>query len=124
MPTARFSFGTSSRIRHKADFARLQKRGRKLYALNFLVVLDKSPSERSRFAVAVTKKLEPRAAHRNKLRRRLKEYFRTHQHLLREPFDILIVARKDALSCDFAEISRQLTMAFSKAGLFRSSLRN
>ncbi len=114
-----YGFGKDARLRNKKDFARLKTRGRKLYAPHFLIVLDRSPSEASRLAVAVTKKLEPSAARRNLLRRRLKDFFRLTRHQFAGSFDILIIARKDALSCQFNQIREELFSAMERGGIIK-----
>jgi len=116
---APLTFGPHLRIRHKRDFERLQRQGRKLYSTHFLLVVDKAETPHSRIALAVTKKVEPRAAFRNTLRRRLKEIFRLHHSKLTGDFDILIIARKDAQYCEFAQVQREVLGALHHAGLLR-----
>ena len=118
-PKASRTFGSHLRIRHKRDFERLQRQGRKLYATHFLIVVDKAETPHSRIALAVTKKVEPRAVVRNKLRRRLKEIFRLTHTKLTANFDILIIARKDAQKCEFAQVKREVLGALHHGGLLR-----
>lgn len=118
------SFGKQYRLTRRADFDRLQKKGRKLYSKHFLLVVDHSPTGLSRVAIAVTKKVEPHATARNRLRRRLKELFRLARAGFLKPFDILIVARNNALSCEFDEIRREVLGALRHGGILGDSPQN
>lgn len=70
----------------------------------------------SRLGVIITRKVDKRAARRNRLRRRLREIFRTERHKLTKKVDLVIIARKDAADCRFARIKQEVIGALSRAG--------
>ena len=53
---------------------------------------------------------------RNKIKRRLREVFRASRHLLNQPLDIVIVARRDVQSCEFGDYEREVLGALRAKG--------
>ena len=101
-----------SRLRAKRDISRCKELGVKVYAKHFLLIVAPSASPAcSRFAVAVTTKLDKRATRRNRLKRQLREVFRELIKDLLNPVDVLIVARNGSLECEYAEIRDEIVSA-------------
>ena len=106
------------RIRHGRDFARLKQQGHRLVqgglVLNWIERPEQpdlpyeapshtpTPSQ-SRLAVITTRKLG-NAVIRNRARRLMRECFRQHQHALRVPVEMVLIARRSLAGKDYAAV--------------------
>jgi ribonuclease P protein component len=72
------------------------------------VLVLPSDTNESRLAIAVTTKIEKRATRRNKIKRRIREIFRVIRPKLSPPIDIVVVARRGVMDCDFDDYKREL----------------
>jgi len=74
-----------------------------------------------RFSVVVSKKVIKSAVGRNRIRRRLYEYLRTHTDQLNEVYDIVIICTSAELrTLPYAHIAEQLDQLFDKASLYKT----
>ena len=105
------------RIRQGSDFARLKRQGRRLVR-GCLVInwLDLSKDSQSRFAVITTRKLG-NAVVRNRCRRLLRECFRVHQHALRQPVEMVMIARKSLVGREYSAVEKDFLVAMHDAKL-------
>lgn len=113
MPDERPCFG---RLRRRSEFLAAAK-GLRFNAAAFSVQAFRRPEAGgARFGFTVTKKTG-NAVERARMRRRLKEAIRTTKGLpVREGHDYVFVARRDALSTPFAELSSQIARALAGIG--------
>ena len=75
---------------------------------------------RPRFSVVVSKKVLKSAVGRNRIRRRLYEYLRTHTDQLNGVYDIVVICTSAELrTLPYEEISSQLEQLFVKASLYK-----
>ncbi len=75
----------------------------------------------SRFSVVVSKKVIKSAVGRNRIRRRLYEYVRTHLDGIDGIHDVVIICTSSELrTLPYTDISSQLDQLFTKAGLFKA----
>lgn len=116
-----FAFSPKSRLRTSAEFSLVQKTGDKLYAKHFLIVVSPGRTPLNRLGITITTKVDKRAVVRNKIKRRLREVFRLHQHNLRDIFDIVIIARKNAGEQEYAEIKREILGTLKHKGYLLSN---
>lgn len=73
-----------------------------------------------RFSVVVSKKVIKSAVGRNRIRRRIYEYVRTHMDQLNGVYDVVIICTSGELrSVPYTEISDGLTTLFEKAELYK-----
>jgi ribonuclease P protein component, eubacterial len=73
-----------------------------------------------RFSVVVSKKVIKSAVGRNRIRRRLYEYLRTHTERLNGVYDIVIICTSaDLRTLPYAQIAEQLDQLFDKASLYK-----
>ena len=105
------------RIRQGSDFARLKKQGRRL-TRGCLVInwLELPVDSQSRFAVITTRKLGNAIA-RNRCRRLLRECFRLHQHALRQPVEMVMIARQSLVGRKYSSLERDFLTAMQDAKL-------
>ncbi|MGY8650810.1 MAG: ribonuclease P protein component [Verrucomicrobiia bacterium] len=106
--SARLRLTRAMRIRQGGDFARLKQHGQRLaqggLVLNWLELPEGAPSQsQARFAVITTRKLG-NAVIRNRARRLLRECFRLHQHALRVPVEMVLIARRSLVGQSFAGV--------------------
>ncbi|MGY0799746.1 ribonuclease P protein component [Lysobacter sp. A286] len=115
MPKIRFP--RTARVRAKSDFDRIFKHGRRV-ALPVLAlhwqVCPQQPDSGPRLGLAVSRKVDPHAVGRNRIKRVLRETFRACRADLADG-DYVLVARVGAARCDH----QQLQAAF--LGLLRRS---
>jgi ribonuclease P protein component len=104
---ARLRLTRAMRIRQGRDFARLKSQGQRLaqggLVLNWLELPKLPEGAPSRFAVITTRKLG-NAVIRNRARRLLRECFRLHQHALRVPVEMVLIARRSLVGQSFAGV--------------------
>jgi len=88
------SLSKTERLRRKADFDRVFKKGKSIVDSFFVVLYVKNSLPFSRIGVSIKRKFG-KAHVRNRLRRLVKEVYRTNKSVLPAGYDILFIARKD-----------------------------
>lgn len=90
-----------------------------------MVTMKSTPNahrKHSRVSVVVSKKILKKAVGRNRIRRRLYEYVRTHLDELNGVYDIvLIVTSAEIRTIPYDELSSMLDQIFHKAALYKTS---
>jgi ribonuclease P protein component len=112
-------YSKEMRLRRRVEFLHVQNTGTRLYAKQFLILYTPGATARNRLGVVVTRKVDKRAVKRNHIKRRLREVFRLSQLKLLSPFDFVIIARKNAVDCSYAEVERQILGALRYGGLLQ-----
>jgi ribonuclease P protein component len=107
-------------ITENKDFRRLYYRGKAISSP--LVVLYSMPNralrQRNQLGITVSKKVG-KAVFRNKVRRWIKEAYRSYEPKMKTGFSMVILARQAvATEGDYWKIQRQLGGLFKKAGIF------
>jgi len=111
-PGARFP--RSARVRSRVEYSRVFDAGRRLG--DALLGLHWLPGEQpGRLGLAVSRKVDPRAVGRNRIKRILREDFRHLRPQLR-PGDYVVVARPGAARASHAQISASFQRLLRKAG--------
>ena len=118
MPASkRLGLGQKQRLKQGRDFARVRQSGQRVVSgcliANWLML---PPDAGSRLGVVVSRKVG-NAVTRSRTRRRLREAFRLHQHELRQPVDLVLVARPSIATREYAEVERDFLGALRKAGV-------
>ena len=93
------TFTKEERLRKNAEFLKVRKTGKKISVEPLTLYVLKNDIGIKRLGLAVGKHLGS-AAKRNKTKRILREFFRTHKTVFPETTDILIVARKCVQNLD------------------------
>ena len=103
MPGKRLTFPKSRRLRRASEFERVKKDGQtqrgRLLVLG--VLREEGLSFRAGF---VTSRMIGNAVARNRIRRRLREIVRKHQHQIKSGVWIVMVARVPAAGATYAEL--------------------
>ncbi|HSA96554.1 MAG TPA: ribonuclease P protein component [Acidobacteriota bacterium] len=83
------------RIRKKSDFAGLYRRGSRFRGRLFTLVFLPNGLGHARLAVVANRKVGG-AVVRNRVKRRFRELFRREKERLREPLDLIVIARPES----------------------------
>ena len=106
-PSVSFSFPKRRRLTQASEYERVKQDGSarsgKLLMLNVLPVEHSGPCR----VGFVTSRRVGNAVARNRVRRRLREIVRHHQHQLRDGFWMVLVARKDAATADYRALEHE-----------------
>jgi ribonuclease P protein component len=99
-----FAFSKKHRLTHRSEYERVKQNGvtqrGKLLILS-VMPLDNAGEWRAGF---VTSGRMGGAVVRNRVRRRLREIVRRHQHELRQGFWLVIIARQEAATAPYAAL--------------------
>jgi ribonuclease P protein component len=108
------------RIRQSREFGAIRLDGRRLANGCLIANWRTLPSgARSRLGVITSRRVGP--AHvRSRARRLLRESFRLHQHELREPTDLVLVARQSIAGKEFHQVERDYLVALRRARLLHA----
>ena len=116
IPRQTGSYTKVDRLLKRREFEALQEKGEKLYTKFFLLSVAPSVTTRSRVGITITKRVAQRAVDRNRVKRRVREFFRHHRSRLRCTLDIVVIARRDAHHCSLEDITRTFLGALRKHG--------
>ena len=109
----------SMRPKQRRDFTELKQQGQRLAAGCLIANWTASAAgSGSRLGVITSRKLGS-AVTRSRARRLLRETFRLHQHHLRQPVRMVLVARSSILGKQRAEVERDFLSALRKAKLLK-----
>ena len=107
----------SMRLKQGRDFLYIKQRGQRLAAGCLIANWTASPAgSGSRLGVITSRKLGS-AVTRSRARRLLRETFRLHQHDLRQPVRMVLVARSSILGKQRADVERDFLTALRRAKL-------
>ena len=121
-------FRPRQHLRRNRDFQAVKERGRRIPCGVFLfqvVVRSEQgdPFDGPRLGIITSKRAGP-AVVRNRMRRRMREIFRTHQHLLRRDVDIVLVMRASARELTLEELEYRFLKAVEKSRTGRAGPRD
>ncbi len=103
-------------IKKNYEFRRIYSNGRSVATPFLVIYFRKHRRNSNRLGISVTSKLG-KAVKRNRVRRRLREIYRTNEQKLIVGVDIIIVARVKARYTDYHTLERAYLDACSKLGL-------
>ena len=100
-------------LKRNYEFKRLYNKGKSAASQHAVVYCRKNGSLENRLGVTVSTKLGG-AVVRNRIRRRLKEIYRTNEEILAGGFDLVIVARMRSKFSNYHEIEASVLSLFKK----------
>ncbi|MBN2505185.1 MAG: ribonuclease P protein component [Verrucomicrobia bacterium] len=116
-PSAPRTLRRRQRLKSGRDFLRVKAQGRRMahgcLIANWLVL---PPGSASRLGV-VTGRALGGAVVRNRARRLLRETYRRHRHELRQPVDLVLVARSSIVGRKLAEVEKDYLEVLQRARL-------
>lgn len=105
--TGRRAFPKSARLLIRREFLQLQKRGKRRHTRHFVVITLPARTERPRLGITTSRRFG-NAVIRNRMKRRLREFFRIRQAYVPPARDILIIPKSQAKTLSFAQLSAEL----------------
>jgi ribonuclease P protein component len=101
------------RIRKRADFVRLQRGYRGKKTAHFIVILAANPGAEGRLGITVSRKVGC-SVERNRVKRRVREFFRLHREELQPAHDLLVIARTGAEKLSYEDVETELSAALAR----------
>jgi ribonuclease P protein component len=102
-----FSFSKNERLLNRKDFVNLNRLGKKRHTAHFVIIFNRNGRTISRLGITVGKKTG-NAVTRNRIKRRIREFFRLHKHEIPKGYDIVIVAKRFAGTLNYWKIKEEL----------------
>ncbi|MEM7409913.1 MAG: ribonuclease P protein component [Myxococcota bacterium] len=104
-------FPRSARVRRSREFQEISRRGQRRSSANFVVLRRESPSD-ARLGVTVSRKVG-NAVVRNRVKRRIREWFRQGGQERVGAHDVVVIARPRAAALGGPEIAAELDALMS-----------
>ena len=101
------TFSPEYRLRCRRDYGLVRDRGRKRHTPHYIVIVMHRTCGPTRLGLTVSRKVGG-AVVRNRVKRLLREFFRTRYEQLPHHADISIIAKKGASTLSFAELCEEL----------------
>ena len=92
------------RIKKNKDFQKVLKKGECKRSNLLFVVFLKNELQNSRFGFVVSLKVSKKATERNLIKRRLREIVRLNLDKIKEGYDIVIIAKKQANKATYQDL--------------------
>ena len=105
-------------LKENHEFRRLYQKGASAVSGPMVIYCRKNKLGHNRLGITVSVKLGG-AVVRNRIRRRLREVYRLHEHQLKEGFDIVIVARHRAYDAPFSQLEKDWLRVAERLSLLR-----
>ena len=99
-------FGRADRLLRSSEFKRVTRCGKRAAARYFVVIMapcEQPGVQRQRLGVTVSRRVG-NAVIRNRVKPRIREWFRTARHGLTAGIDVVVIARKGASELSTAEV--------------------
>ncbi len=108
-------FPRTARVRARSDFDRIFKHGRRSALPVLALHFQADPGIAPRLGLAVSRKVDPNAVGRNRIKRVLRDAFR-HVRAELAPGDYVLVARPGASACSGEELRAAFHSLLKRAG--------
>jgi ribonuclease P protein component len=107
-------FPKTARLRHRGEFLRAQRSGRKVHTTHFVLVLwSRGDREPARLGLVTSRKAAPSVG-RAHIRRRVREVFRLHRAVFPAGTDVVVIARTGAAALAFGQVRDEILSALSR----------
>lgn len=107
------------RLIKEKDFKRVNSSRQSFFSSLFRLRLAKNDQADSRFAVVTTTRLSKRATQRNRLRRQLTEIIRLNRKDIKSGYDMIFMAKPNALDKGYQDLERDFIYLVKKAKLVK-----
>ncbi len=111
--TRRFTLTKEDKIRRSSDYRRIMKRGGRFRTPHFNIRMLKSPVGTTRLGIAAGRKAG-KACARNRIKRRLREYFRLNRDKFPRETDVVFIVREGASTVDTKQLCEELDRFFDR----------
>jgi ribonuclease P protein component len=100
------SYPKSARVRRRSDYLEIQRDGRRRHTPHLVLIRRAATGPRSRLGVTVSKRVG-NAVVRNRVKRILRELFRTRQSELHPALDVIVIAKPGAETLTYAQAAAE-----------------
>lgn len=111
----------SNRLKKRYQFNYVYRAGEHVSGKACVLYFTHSKTKNIKVGFAISKKIG-HAFLRNLIRRRLREIIYTQIPLMKQNFNIIVVAKENIHDFSFAELSAELHLLISKAGLYEKNI--
>jgi ribonuclease P protein component len=108
------AFPKTLRLLTRADFTRVNRRGRRVHTGGFVVLTDRGRHEWTRLGITVGRQAG-KAVRRNRAKRLVREYFRTHRLRFAPGYDLVVIVRNAESLVNLREVEKNFEHFFRKA---------
>jgi ribonuclease P protein component len=112
-------FPKSSRLRKSSEFKEVFRKGRKIVTQTLVFHVLKTNLGGPRLGLAVSRKVG-KAVKRNKVKRRIREVFRTRKNVFPASYDLVVYPRKGVLDKGIADYCDSFEFLLTKLNRKRS----
>lgn len=105
-------------IKNNYEFRRLYAKGKSASSPLIVVYCRKNRTNGSRLGITVSTKVG-KAVVRNKVRRRLKEIYRTNEENVAEGYDVVIVARVRCRHGEYWQMEKDFLRVIKRLGIYK-----
>lgn len=105
-------------LKKNEDFREVYKKRKSKADKRFVVYKLNNNTEYNRLGISVSKKVGNSVV-RHRIKRLVKEVYRTNESLMEKGLDIIVVARKDSYNATFNEVSKSLMYLLSIQDIVR-----
>lgn len=116
LPIQRFSFPRESRLLRPSDYKNVFQHGKKAVGRCYICYVNRQEGEGSKLGIAVSRKVG-NAVVRNRIKRYIREYFRTHKPLFQQDVQVVVVARTQAAQLTSQESGQALEHLLKNRGV-------
>ena len=107
------SFPKSLRILKRRDFLRIGRRGRRTHTRDMVFIVSRRREGSPRIGITVGRQVG-KAVIRNRIKRLVREYFRTHKGRFAGGFDLVVIVKQSADIRRMAEVERNFEQFLHK----------
>lgn len=112
----RNTFPHEARITRQTEFRHVFDNGEKVVGRHFVCYIVRSGGQRSTLGFAVSRKVG-RAVVRNRVKRNLREFFRTHRHRFSPAVALVVVARPPSAGLDGLGCANAMRRLLQRGGI-------
>lgn len=105
------AFNKSHRLLTKIDYDRVFNKAKKIVTKHFIILHSENYIGHARLGIAITKKVIHKAHDRNRIKRILRESFRTNKL---KATDIIFLAKKGLNKLDNSDLANELQQTWGK----------
>ena len=114
------SLKKTERLRKNSEFLEVYKSARKIQGRYVSVYFVFKDENARKVGFVVSKKVSKKAVIRNKIKRRLREIYRTNKYFLHENISIIFTAKPEIIMANYNEIKEDVLNLFEKIANFNN----
>lgn len=112
----RYTFPRGDRLLTRADFQRVFQQGEKQVGRHFVCYAVRREVPGNKLGLVVSRKVG-NAVVRNRVKRMIREYFRTNQYHFEAPTELVVVARAEAAALNSDACEQSLRKLLQRGGV-------